>query len=179
VQLTSERLLLRELEEGDWQTLYEFEREPETRRYNPDALPSPLSFQLNIQALSGQQRDTPRQSFYFGIVLKADGRLIGSCYIAIRDAAARQAEIGYMLGVTYWNKGYATEAARRLLDFGFKDLRMHRIFASQVISVNTASVSVLEKLGMRREAHLRQSHWFHGRWWDYTSMRFWNTKGGT
>ncbi len=166
MRLTTERLLLRELVESDWQPLYAYESEPDFRRYDPDERQSPIQFQLTIQALIAQQRDDPRRAYYFAIVLPDEARVMGSCYVAVRDAQSRQAEIGYMLGPAFWGQGYATEAARRLLAFAFDDLKMHRVFASGVISENAASVALLEKLGMRREAHLKQSHWFQGRWWD-------------
>lgn len=168
MRLSAKRLLLREMVEADWGPLYAYEREPEFRRYDPDDLQSPLQFRLTIQALIAQQRDHPRTSYYFTVVQHEEARVIGSCYIAVRDGRSRQAEIGYMLGPAFWGQGFATEAANRLLAFGFDDLKLHRIFASGVVSENAGSVRVLEKIGMRREAHFRESHWFDGRWWDTT-----------
>jgi ribosomal-protein-alanine N-acetyltransferase len=67
----------------------------------------------------------------------------------------RRAELGYWVGVPYWGKGFATEAARAAVAFGFETLRLHRIYAHH-FSENTASRRVLEKIGMRHEGRSRQ-----------------------
>ncbi len=73
----------------------------------------------------------------------------------------QHAELGYWLGVPYWGKGYATEAAREMLRYGFEDLQLHRIFASH-FKHNPASGRILRKLGMRYEGCQRE----HLRKWD-------------
>ncbi len=65
----------------------------------------------------------------------------------------------------FWEKGYATEASRALMDFGFAELGLHRIFAT-CDPANTASAHVLEKLGMKREGRLREHKWSKGKWRD-------------
>jgi [ribosomal protein S5]-alanine N-acetyltransferase len=95
------------------------------------------------------------------ITLRADGALIGGIGLRIVEQH-RHAELGYWLGVPYWGKGYATEAAREMLRYGFEDLRLHRIFASY-FKGNDASRRILEKLGMRYEGCQRE----HVRKWDH------------
>lgn len=96
----------------------------------------------------------------FAVTLRDDGQLIGG--IGLRLAPQhRHAELGYWLGVPYWGRGYATEAAREMLRYGFEDLRLHRIFASHFKN-NPASGRVLRKLGMRYEGCQRE----HIRKWD-------------
>ena len=77
----------------------------------------------------------------------------------------REGNIGYELDPVYWGYGYATEAARAMLAFGFDDLGLHRIRA-ECVADNVASVHVLQKLGMRCEAHFREDEYFNGRWWE-------------
>ena len=72
--------------------------------------------------------------------------------------------ICYELDPRYWGCGYATEAARALLAFGFKELGLHRIWA-RCIAENVAS-RVLEKISIRQEGRLREKEWMKGRWWD-------------
>ena len=67
----------------------------------------------------------------------------------------QRAEIGYWIGAPFWNRGYATEAAAAMLDFGFDELDLNRI-EGQFITRNPASGRVMEKLGMRREGVRRQ-----------------------
>ena len=71
--------------------------------------------------------------------------------------------MGYELAPRYWGCGYATEAAAALLAFGFRELKLHRVWA-QCIAENTASAHVLEKIGMRQEGRLREQERMQGRW---------------
>jgi len=83
----------------------------------------------------------------------------------VNNLERREGNIGYELDPVYWGRGYATEAARAILAFGFQDLGLHRIWAD-CVAENTSSAHVLEKLGMRREAQFREREYFKGRWWD-------------
>jgi [ribosomal protein S5]-alanine N-acetyltransferase len=91
--------------------------------------------------------------------------LIGNGGLRMQNAYARIADLGYELDQNYWGRGYATEAARALLEFGFHELRLHRIWAN-CIEENVASAHVLEKIGMTREGCLRESEWMKNRWWN-------------
>jgi len=97
---------------------------------------------------------------WLAITLRNEGRQIGG--IGLRgEPQHRHAELGYWLGVPYWGKGYATEAAREMVRHGFEDLNLHRIFASH-FKHNPASGRILTKLGMRHEGCQRE----HLRKWD-------------
>jgi [ribosomal protein S5]-alanine N-acetyltransferase len=88
------------------------------------------------------------------VTLRDRGRFIGG--IGLRLIEEHQsAELGYWLGVPYWGQGYATEAAREMLRYGFQQLRLHRIFASHFKN-NPTSGRVLQKLGMRHEGCQRE-----------------------
>lgn len=93
----------------------------------------------------------------FAIVRRADGVLVGSIGLALEEQH-RRAEVGYFVGVEHWNRGYATEAVRAVLAYGFRELGLNRIFAHHFVR-NPASGRVLEKAGMRREG-LRRRHTF-------------------
>ena len=71
----------------------------------------------------------------------------------------------YVLNRNFWNKGYVTEAVKRVIDFGFSELGLHRIYAT-LAPENVTSVRVLEKAGMRREGHLREHKYIKGEWRD-------------
>ena len=88
------------------------------------------------------------------ITLRTDERLIGGVGLRL-NLPHRNAELGYWLGVAYWGHGYATEASREMLRYGFEDLGLHRIFASH-FKHNPASGRVLKKIGMRYEGCQRQ-----------------------
>ena len=89
-----------------------------------------------------------------------DGRLVG----AIGLVTKREddiAEIGYWIGVPYWGRGYASEAAEAVIRYGFEDQRLNKIYAAH-FTRNPASGRILQKLGMHQEGTLRQHH----RKWD-------------
>lgn len=92
---------------------------------------------------------------WLSTTLRGDGRQVGGVGLTV-DEQHQHAELGYWLGVEYWGKGYATEAAREMLRYGFADLRLHRIFASH-FKHNPASGRILVKLGMRHEG-CQQGH---------------------
>ena len=94
------------------------------------------------------------------VALRNDGRQIGCIGLRV-DQQHHHAELGYWLGVPYWGQGYATEAAREMLRYGFETLQLNRIFASH-FKHNTASGRILVKLGMRHEGCQRE----HIRKWD-------------
>lgn len=81
------------------------------------------------------------------------GALCGGIGLRI-EADHRRAELGYWIGVPYWGNGYATEASRALVKYGFQTLGLHRIYASY-LTHNTASAGVLKKIGMKHEGRQR------------------------
>jgi [ribosomal protein S5]-alanine N-acetyltransferase len=97
---------------------------------------------------------------WLAVTLRSDGRQIGGVGLRV-DEPHTNAELGYWLGVPYWGKGYATEAALEMLRYGFQQLKLHRIFASH-FEGNTASSRILQKIGMQHEGCQRQ----HIRKWD-------------
>lgn len=91
---------------------------------------------------------------WLAMTLRADGRQIGGIGLRI-EQPHRHAELGYWLGVSYWGHGYATEASREMLRYGFEDLGLQRIFATH-FKHNPASGRVLKKIGMRYEGCQRE-----------------------
>lgn len=90
-----------------------------------------------------------RENLVLAITLAATGELLGSIGL-IFDAAHEKAELGYWIGVPHWNRGYASEAARAIIDYGFRTLGLDRIQAHHMAH-NPASGRVMEKAGMQRE----------------------------
>src|SRR5580704_8592106 len=88
--------------------------------------------------------------------------LVGLCGVVIRRGT-EEGEIWYLVHAEAWGRGIATEAARQLLDFGFGELRLHRMQASS-LPENPASTSVIEKVGRRKEGFLVGNLKIHGVW---------------
>jgi RimJ/RimL family protein N-acetyltransferase len=79
--------------------------------------------------------------------------------------ATYEAELGYELNPRYWGQGYATEAAAAMVGFGFEHVGAHRVWA-YCLAANERSALVMDRLGMKREGHLRENHRMGDRWWD-------------
>ena len=96
----------------------------------------------------------------FAVVLKDGHQLIGAAGLTLTMVHAR-GELGYWIGREFWNRGYCTEAARAVIEYGFSVLGLHRIQA-QHLARNPASGRVMLKLGMQHEGRLVQ----HTLKWD-------------
>ena len=163
-ELLTERLLLREFRESDWRAVHAMAMDEQVTRYIPVDMPGEEEIRESIRVqMNGRHADPPR--YDFAATLRASSSLIGVCTLFIRAGELRQGEILYVLNRPYWGRGYATEAARALLDYGFGELDLHRVYAT-CRPANVASWRVMEKLGMRREGHLVQHRWMKGRWQD-------------
>ena len=87
------------------------------------------------------------------VIVRESGSLCGGVGLRM-ESDHRRAELGYWIGVPYWGRGYATEAAAAMVNYGFDTLGLHRIFAGHVGN-NLLSARVLQKIGMRHEGCLR------------------------
>ncbi len=165
MELNTERLILRDFIHDDWPAVLAYQRDPRYLRYTQWIDRSPTDVQRFVQMFLEQQQVRPRLKYQLAVVLKFSGQLIGNCGIRLHEDEAYRADIGYELSPQHWGHGYATEAARAILRFGFTQLNVHRIWA-WCIAENTASAHVLEKLGMQYEGRLRETEYFKNRWWD-------------
>jgi len=105
------------------------------------------------------------KEYHLGIELKATGQIIGMIGMMQISRKHRRAEVGYWLGKSYWGKGYAAEALRLMLRFGFEQLKLVRITAG-VMHLNLTSARMLEKAGFTFEGRLRKNFMQHGQWLD-------------
>jgi RimJ/RimL family protein N-acetyltransferase len=95
-----------------------------------------------------------------------DGDLAGTIGLTRKDH--NRAELGYWIGVPYWGRGYATEAAEAMVRYGFEVLELNRIYAAY-FARNAASGRVMQKIGMKHEGTLRQHH---RKWDEYVDLEF-------
>ena len=109
-------------------------------------------FWLNM-AKEGLETQT---NYIFGIRLKEGNEFIGGIGIVVNQASNR-GEMGYWIGVPFWNKGYATEATKLVLQFGFEQLKLNKIFAVHLIG-NESSGKVMTKNGMIKEGELKEHY---------------------
>jgi ribosomal-protein-alanine N-acetyltransferase len=104
----------------------------------------------------------PRNEYYLAVTLPGD-ELIGFARLGMDGVKA--AKLGYAIRADQWGHGYATDAARTLTDFGFRELGLHRISAA-VGPDNAASIAVAERLGMQYEGCIRHHVFTNGAWRD-------------
>lgn len=158
------RLALRWLRDEDVPRLFEIFSDPQVMRYWSSP---PLQDVSGAEALLQEIRQlfAARTLFQWGVALKEDDRVIGTCTLASLSAAHRRAEIGYALGRAWWRKGYMAEALPALLRFAFSTLDLHRIEAD-VDPRNLPSLRSLESLGFRREGYLRERYFVSGEMQD-------------
>jgi RimJ/RimL family protein N-acetyltransferase len=162
--LDTERLRIRAYTPTDLEDLLEmFGREDVSRYLNWEPMDRERVAGLLERRL--QQASMEKAGEGLGLVLeeRSSGRFVGEVILRWLSEESRQGEIGWSLHPDAQGKGYATEAARELLRLGFEDLGLHRIIA-ECDPRNDASIRVMERVGMRREAHHLDSAWLKGEW---------------
>ena len=119
------------------------------------SIPHPYEDGMAEHWISGHdERFQTGTNVVFAIVEKKSLQLIGAVSLTV-EKDAHKAELGYWTGKPYWNQGYATEAAKSIIDYGFKHLRLNRIAARHFVR-NPASGRVMQKVGMVQEGRLRK-----------------------
>jgi RimJ/RimL family protein N-acetyltransferase len=164
--LRTERLDLRPFQEGDVDFLAELQGDPDITRYlyyeplTPEESAKVLAKRLQNRVLRG---DGDLLSLV--AVLRETGDRVGEATLFYRSVEHAGGEVGYLVHPAHQRRGYATEMSAEMLRLAFEDLHLHRV-VGRLDGRNTASASVLEKLGMRREAHLISNEFVKGEWCD-------------
>lgn len=162
--LLTDRLRLRPFTRGDVDAVFAYRSQEEVARYLFDP---PLS--REECALAVQQRitqlslDAEGDRIILAVERREGGLLVGEVSLILRAADARQGEMGWIFHPDHQGHGFASEAATRLLHMAFAEADLHRVFA-RCDTRNTGSWRLMERLGMRREAHFREHGLFKGGW---------------
>jgi RimJ/RimL family protein N-acetyltransferase len=168
-RMETDRLILRTFRPEDLDAFLAYRNDPLVALHQSWDLP--YSREQGIAFVDEMAKANPGEAgfwFQIAIELKATGAMIGDCVFCCLKEDAHQAEIGFSLARVYQGQGYASEAIRRLLDYLFDELDLHRVRAICDVE-NVASARLLERVGMRREAHFIESFWIKGRW----SSEYW------
>ena len=165
-RLRTDRLILRRFAMDDIESFAAYRSDPGVARYQSWDPPFTLAQgQRFIEALAATDPDTPGEWFQLAVVEASTQAHIGDLAALVDGANPRLATIGFTLARAAQGKGYATEAVTGLLDYLFVARHKHRVAARCDIR-NVQSIAVLERLGMKREAHYRKSAWWKGEWTD-------------
>lgn len=162
----TERLILRAVLPEDAEAIAAYHGLEEVARYVPWPPRSRARVDELIPrwiAMNGEGDES--EGVQYVLVERASEQVVGDCMLMYGDREARQGEIGYLIDPRFQGRGFATEASLAMLEVGFEVAGLHRI-AARCDGRNTASWKVMEKLGMRREAHFRDHALFKGEWDD-------------
>ncbi len=168
-QCETKRLILRAFQDTDLDAFIAYRSDPHTAQYQ--SWDTPFSRDQGIaliEEMKALRPAIPGQWYQIAVELKASSTLVGDCAFCVLTEDPRQAEIGFTLAPLQRGNGCATEAVQGLLTYLFADLSLHRVRAICDVE-NVSSASLLERVGMRREAHFVESVWFKGRW----SSEYW------
>jgi RimJ/RimL family protein N-acetyltransferase len=161
----SRRLVLRRFCQTDLGPFTAWRNDPEVARYQGWESCSPDAAEEFLQDQLSRELFTPGRWSQIAITLKENGEPIGDCAVKIHEGDPRQATIGITLSRKFQGQGFASEALTALFSFLFAELNLHRIQAD-TDPRNLSCCRLFERLGMRREAHHRESLWFKGSWVD-------------
>jgi RimJ/RimL family protein N-acetyltransferase len=160
------RLTLRPFEDGDLQAMFAYHSLPEVVRF---LYWTPRSLAETEEALQKNKSRTyfteEGSAINLAVCLSQTKQLLGEVILFLRSEEHGQGEIGFVFNPQFSGQGYATEAAKAMLALGFGQLGFHRIYG-RCDARNTASYKLMERLGLRREAHFVQNEIFKGEWCD-------------
>lgn len=155
MQMETERLIIRRFVQEDWENLYEYLSLPEVVAFEPYDV-----YTKDDCIDEAKYRSEEENNRFWAVCLKETGKMIGHIYFAqVNSEEFKTFTIGYVFNPKFYKQGYATEASRRMLQYGFKEKNAHRIIAGANVN-NPASYRLLERLSMRREAHMLQNAFF-------------------
>ena len=160
----TEHLVLRAMASGDAPALAAYRTDPVQARYQSWETPYSVD---TAQALIADMREVrfAQPGAWLQVAIETAGRLIGDVAVRVDGDDSRQAEVGFTLAADAQGRGFATEALRAVMSLLFTEHGVHRISAD-CDARNVRSAALLERVGMRREAHHRKSVWWKGEWTD-------------
>jgi len=165
VLLETERLILRNIDLQDIDTFLEYRNDPFVAKYQSWE-PTLNRKQVSdfIKDLQKHKIGEPGKWNQIVWILRKNMVHIGDCALKVQEDNM-QAEFGFTLSRNYQGKGYAYEATRALINYGFEKLNLHRIF-SITDCKNSSAIKLLKNLGMRQEGHFIENIFFKGAWGD-------------
>lgn len=162
--LESERLLLRPFTAEDFDALFAIQSRSDVARWLYWEPRDEHQVRASLEKrITGSTLVNDDDLLSFAVVLKSSSEVIGEGTLFLVSAEHRQGEIGFIVHPDHQGHGYATETARLLLRLAFEEFGLHRVIG-RLEPRNEASAHVLERLGMRREAHLVENEFVKGEW---------------
>lgn len=164
--ITTARLLLRPYTEDDHDALLAIRSREDVTRYLYFGPQTPAQVRKTIERrITATVLESEGDSIILAIVTRDSGAFVGDINFNYVSEENSFGEIGFVINPDQRGRGYAGEAAAAMLALGFRDLGLHRIIG-RCDARNKASARVMEKLGMRREAHFLENEFVKGEWSD-------------
>lgn len=164
--ISTERLVLRSFQRSDLAGYAEYRMLPALKRHFDLPVRDLCDCQAALERACRQVRlHRPGDALALAVTRAADDVLLGEVSLTWTDATAAQAEMGFVFNPKHGRRGYATEAVRAVLDFGFEAFGFHRVFV-RCAAKNGRALRLLRGLGMRIEAHFREHALYQGEWDD-------------
>ena len=148
ISIKTNRLILREYREGDWESVHQYAQQEKILIYEDWGPNSEDQTKEFVRKAVEDSKQIQRKTFELGITLKNTKELIGGCSFRIKKDNINRGDFGYIINPLYWNKGFATEASEGLLAFMISNHGITQIEATCDV-LNLASKRVLEKCGMK------------------------------
>ncbi len=165
VKIETKRLILREYKESDWKAVHLYGQQENILIYEAWGPNSEEQTKAFIEKSINERKENPRKAFELCVTLKYDGKLIGGCGFRIKKENRIRGDFGYIINPDFWNKGFATEASKGLLDYMIKQYNITEIEATCDI-LNLQSQRVLEKCGLQKIKEIKNEIEMKGRFRD-------------
>ena len=164
--IKTDRLILRRITKEDVADIHVMNSFSEVERYNTIGIPKTIEDTAAILAKEISAGDETYNNFFSWVIsLANDNSFLGKVGMYTSTEKYQSAEIHYSLHPDHWGKGYALEAVKAVIKWGFSNLHLHRIEAG-VATQNLKSIKLLEAAGMTREGLCRQILPIRGEWLD-------------
>jgi len=161
--LETDRLQIRQFQDSDLESFLDYRNDPDVAKYQGWDVPYPREKALEfVVEMSAKEPPVDGEWFQAAIEEVDTGHMVGDVAFFLKKDDP-QAYIGCTIARSHWRKGYGIEAVRRLLDYLFGELDLHRVIAITDVE-NVASFSVLDRMGFRREGHFVENLMFKGQW---------------
>ena len=163
-ELESERLKYKQVTSEDLEDIFKIYSDPEVAKYDwykPITTKDDALSIINRYSKEFQNKE----ELTWGVARKYDNKIIGYCCLGSFNDDSRRSEIGYGFNRDEWNKGYATEAIKVLVKFGFDIMNFNRIEATVTLG-NDASVNALKKANFLQEGIVRERSIMKGKFED-------------
>jgi ribosomal-protein-alanine N-acetyltransferase len=163
-RLSTARLVLRPVKDGDVDAVYTIYSDEVALKYFAR---EPLESRDEAELMVTEKLvpDLDDKAMVWAISLARDEQMIGTFTLFHIDLTNRRAEVGYILDRSFWGKGYASEALRKMIDYCFTELAFARLEAD-VDPKNDGSLKLLEKHGFEREGYFKKRWLIRGKWYD-------------